>query len=132
MPVDENYPLAPHFLVYVADDGLVPLNFTQSKKILDLLKQQAFQQEAIDPSAFQQFYQNTNHGADMGRYQGILATAIDSIVGKSEEKGTQSLFTRGGTVLTPNSSQGLDDFEVVSYLILLDGSHTRSETGMRN
>lgn len=132
VPVDENYPLAPHFLAYVADDGLVPLNFIQSKKILDLLKQQAFQQEAVDSSAFQLFYQNTGSGADMGRYQEMLATAIDSIVGKSEEKGTQSLFTRGGTVLTPNSSQGLDDFEVVSYLILLDGSHTRSETGMRN
>jgi hypothetical protein len=130
--VDENYPLAPHFLVYVGDDDLVPLNFTQSKKILDLLKQQAFQQEAVDSNAFQQFYQNTNHGADMGRYQELLSTAIDSIVGKSEEKGTQSLFTRGGTVLTPTGSQGLDDFEVVSYLILLDGSHTRSETGMRN
>lgn len=132
IPVDENYPLAPHFLVYVGDDGLVPLNFTQSKKILDLLKQQSFQQEAVDPTAFQQFYQNTNSGADMGRYQELLATAIDSIVGKSEEKGTQSLFTRGGTVLTPTSSQGLDDFEVVSYLILLDGGHTSSETGMRN
>ena len=57
VPVDENYPLAPHFLVYVVDDGLVPLNFTQSKKILDLLKQQAFQQEAINSSAFQLFYQ---------------------------------------------------------------------------
>ena len=132
VPVDENYPLAPHFLVYVDDDGLVPLNFTQSKKILDLLKQQAFQQDAVDSSAFQMFFQNTNSGADMARYQGMLATAIDSIVGKSEEKGTQSLFTRGGTVLTPTSSQGIDDFEVVSYLILLDGSHTRSETGMRN
>lgn len=132
VPVDENYPLAPHFLVYVVDDGLVPLNFTQSKKILDLLKHQAFQQDAVDSSAFQMFYQNTNSGADMGHYQGMLATAIDSIVGKSEEKGTQSLFTRGGTVLTPTSSQGLDDFEVSSYLILLDGGHTISESGMRN
>ena len=68
----------------------------------------------------------------MGHYQELLAIAIDSIVGKSEEKGTQSLFTRGGTVLTPTSSQGLDDFEIVSYLILLDGGHTISETGMRN
>ncbi|MBW9258594.1 MAG: DEAD/DEAH box helicase family protein [Candidatus Thiodiazotropha sp. (ex. Lucinisca nassula)] len=131
VPVDENYPLAPHFLVYVGDDGLVPLNFTQSKKILDLLKQQAFQQDAVDTSAFQLFYQDTNSGADMGRYQELLATAIDSIVGKSEEKGTQSLFTRGGTVLTPTSSQEIDDFEVVSYLILLDGSHTSSEAGVR-
>jgi SNF2 family DNA or RNA helicase len=129
VPIDENYPLAPHFIVYVGNDGLVQLNFTHSKKILDLLKQQAFQQVAVDANAFQQFYQNTNNGADMGHYRELLATAIDSIVGKSEEKGTQSLFTRGGTVLTPTSSQGLDDFEVISYLILLDEVPASIETG---
>ncbi|HFD86088.1 MAG TPA: helicase [Gammaproteobacteria bacterium] len=120
VPVDDNYPLSPHFLVYVDDEAQVLLNFTQSKKILDLLKQQAFQQQATDPVAYHQFYRLTKQGADMSHYQQLLATAIDSIVGKSEEKGTQSLFTRGGTVLTPTSSRGLDDFEVVSYLILVD------------
>ena len=42
--VDENYPLAPYFLVYVSDDAVIELNFTQSKKVLDLLKRQAFTQ----------------------------------------------------------------------------------------
>ena len=54
----------------------------------------------------------------MHSYQQLLATAIDSIVGKSQEKGVQSLFSRGGTVLTPESSQSIEDFEVVCYLIL--------------
>jgi hypothetical protein len=36
--VDSNYPLAPYFLVYVSDNAVVELNFTQSKKIIDLLK----------------------------------------------------------------------------------------------
>ena len=40
--VDDNYPLAPYFLVYVSDDAVIELNFTQSKKVLDLLKRQAF------------------------------------------------------------------------------------------
>jgi len=120
VPVDENYPLAPHFLVYVSEDGLVPLNFAQSKKILDLVKQQAFQRKTIDVEAMVTFDLATRNGADMIHYQHLLATAIDSIAGKSKEKGTQSLFARGGTVLTPTSSQGIDDFEVISYLILLN------------
>lgn len=118
--VDENYPLAPHFLVYICNEGTVPLNFTQSKKILDLIKQQAFQRKSIDIDAMYSFDRATSNGADMSHYQHLLATAIDSIAGKSEEKGTQSLFARGGTVLTPTSSQGIDDFEVVSYLILIE------------
>jgi hypothetical protein len=54
----------------------------------------------------------------MQHYQHLLAVAIDSIAGQSQEKGVQSLFARGGTVLTAASSQGIEDFEVISYLIL--------------
>ncbi len=54
----------------------------------------------------------------MSDFQHLLAVAVDSIAGKSEEKGIESLFTKGGTVLTATSSQGIEDFMVVSYLIL--------------
>lgn len=118
--VDDNYPLAPHFMVYVSDAGQIALNFTQSKKILDLLKQQAMLNKSVNETASHLFNQRSKQGADMQHYQQQLALAIDSIAGTSIEKGTQSLFTRGGTVLTPTSSQGMDDFEVVNYLILLD------------
>ena len=60
----------------------------------------------------------TKSGADMSQYQALLSDAIDSIRGKSEEKGVESLFQSGGTLLEPNSTQGMEDFEVVSYLIL--------------
>jgi len=120
VPVDDNYPLAPHFMVYVRDDDQIALNFAQSKKILDLLKQQAMENKIVDEDAIDLFNLQTKQGAGMQHYQQQLAVAIDSIAGTSEEKGTQSLFTRGGTVLTPTSTQGMDNFEVVSYLILLD------------
>ncbi len=54
----------------------------------------------------------------MSHFQHLLAVAVDSVAGKSEEKGIESLFTKGGTVLTATSSQGIEDFMVVSYLIL--------------
>jgi hypothetical protein len=44
--------------------------------------------------------------------------AIESIVGKTEEKGVESLFTRGGTSLTKDHLKGGDDFEVVSFLVI--------------
>jgi len=39
-------------------------------------------------------------------------------VGKEEEKGVESLFSRGGTVLSKDTFQGIEDFEVISYLII--------------
>ncbi|KFI21395.1 helicase-related protein [Nitrosococcus oceani] len=118
--VDDNYPLAPYFLVYVSDDAVIELNFTQSKKVLDLLKRQAFNHSDIDEAAASHMNDATKQGRDMEHYQYLLAVAVDSIAGKSEEKGVESLFTKGGTVLTATSSQGIEDFAVVSYLILVN------------
>ncbi|MGP8286851.1 ATP-dependent helicase, partial [Halomonas sp. AOP7-C1-8] len=118
--VDDNYPLSPYFLVYVTDDADIRLNFTQSKKVLDLMKRQAFMAHGVDKVAAQELNAVTKNGSDMEHYQHLLAVAVDSIAGKSEEKGVQSLFAKGGTVLTATSSQGIEDFAVVSYLVLLD------------
>lgn len=118
--VDDNYPLAPYFLVYVSDEAVVELNFTQSKKVLDLLKKHGLSATSVDSEAAGQINDRTRNGSDMAQYQQLLAVAVDSIAGKSEEKGVQSLFARGGTVLTATSSQGIEDFAVVTYLIITD------------
>ena len=123
--VDENYPLAPYFLVYVSDGAVIELTFTQSKKVLDLLKRQSFTHTEIDADAANHVNAVTKHGRDVEHYQHLLAVAVDSIAGKSEEKGVESLFTKGGTVLTATSSQGIEDFAVVSYLILIDGKNAK-------
>ncbi|WP_044435584.1 helicase-related protein [Acinetobacter ursingii] len=124
--VDSNYPLAPYFLVYVSDDAVVELNFTQSKKIIDLLKRQAFKHTTVVSQAVELMESRTRYGQDMEHYQHLLAVAVDNIAGKSEEKGIESLFIRGGTVLSATSSQGIEDFTVVSYLILTDNPGNES------
>lgn len=129
--VDGNYPLAPYFLVYVSDEADKPrvkLNFTQSKKVLDLLKRQAFLHNEVDDDCVALINTKTKNGRNLEHYQHLLALAVDSIAGKSEEKGVESLFTKGGTVLTATSSQGIEDFAVVAYLILVDA--VRSEKGL--
>ena len=118
--VDENYPLVPYFLVYVSDEAAIELNFTQSKKVLDLLKRQAYTYSAVDTNAANHVNTTTKNCRDMEHYQHLLAIVVDSIARKSEEKGIESLFVKGGTVLTATSSQGIEDFAVVSYLILVD------------
>ena len=65
------------------------------------------------------FSAETGDGAGMSKYQALLAKAVAAITGKTEEKGVESLFQRGGTVLSKDTFQGIDDFEVVAYLIVL-------------
>ncbi|WP_372837461.1 helicase-related protein [Phaeovulum sp.] len=115
---EDGYALAPYYLTYVADDGAVPLNFVQSKKILDILKKQGHGKRSPDSAAIARKNAVTRNGKDMSHYRTLLEVAVASIVGKSEEKGVESLFTRGGTNLTKDSFQGMEDFEVVSYMVV--------------
>ncbi len=116
--IDSTYALAPYYLVYVADTGEVLLNFPQAKKILDLLKKLSLGRSHPDMEAVKRFNTITLNATDMNHYQNLLAKAVAAITGKAEEKGVESLFHRGGTALSKESFQGMDDFEVVSYLII--------------
>jgi len=113
------YAIAPYYLVYVSDSGEIRLNFTQTKKTLDLFKKLSLGRSQSNALALEQFNTATRNGADMSQYQALLAKAVTAITGKAEEKGVESLFQRGGTVLTKESFKGIDDFEVMAYLIVL-------------
>lgn len=115
---DASYALSPYYLLYISDTGTVKYHFTQAKKILDILKKQGLSWQHPDPKAINLFQQDTEQGKDMIHYRHLLEVAINSIIGKSEEKGVESLFSRGGTVLTKDSFKGIEDFEVISYLLI--------------
>lgn len=115
---EEEYALAPHYLAYVTDKGEVRFGYTQAKKVLDVLKKQSMGRREPDQNAIARMNSQTKNGRDMSHYRSLLEKAVNGIVGKSEEKGVESLFSRGGTNLTKESFHGMDDFEVVSYLIV--------------
>ena len=115
---EDGYALAPYYLTYVTDDGQVNLNFVQSKKILDVLKKHGHGKRQPDTAAIARMNAITKSGKDMSHYRSLLEAAVSSIIGKSEEKGVESLFSRGGTNLTKESFQGMEDFEVISYMVV--------------
>ncbi len=113
--VDKNYPLLPYFLVFVADSGDVVFSFTQAKKILDVIKTLCLHNQDIDQTALE----NKEAKPD-SHYQNLLEKAVESIAGKSEEKGVESLFNRGGTLLSKETSGSVNDFEVMSYFVITE------------
>lgn len=116
---DSTYALAPYYLVYITDAGDLLLNFTQAKKSLDIFKKLSLGQSQPDNTAVAHFNTLTHEAADMSHYQDLLAKAVASITGKAEEKGVETLFQRGGTQLSKDTFQGIDDFEVIAYLVIL-------------
>lgn len=115
---DANYALAPYYIVYVAENGDIVFNHLQGKKSLDIFKKLCAMNKELDSKSIEALNAQTKKGKDMGVYQYMLECAMQSIVGKTEEKGVESLFARGGTVLTQDHFSGIEDFEVISYLII--------------
>ena len=116
---DGGYPLAPHYLVHIGDDGAVLLPYTQAKQILDRLKRLCLGRDLPDAGASNRFDRVTRDGEDMRQAQQLLAASVASVVGKSEERAVTSLFTPGGTHALRGEFAGIQDFEVLAFLVLL-------------
>ena len=116
---DSSYPLSPHFLVHVGDDAAVVLPYTQAKQILDRLKRLCVGRDLPDAGACARFDRATRDGEDMRPAQRLLAAAVAAIVGKSEERAVASLFAPGGTHALKGEFAGINDFEVVAFLVVL-------------
>lgn len=109
--------LNPYFLVYVKESGEVLLNFIQSKKILDIYKKVCLGENTLFSDLISEFNRETNNAKDMSKFTNFLEKTVENIVGKEEEKGLDSLFSFGETVLN-NSVQNMDDFELISFLVI--------------
>ncbi|MCW8175552.1 helicase-related protein [Verminephrobacter aporrectodeae] len=119
--IDPSYPLAPHYLVHVSEDGTVLLPYTQTKRTLDYLKRMALGRTAPDAMACARFDRSTKHGEDMRHTQELLSAAVASIAGKSQERAVASLFSPGGTHAMKGEFAGANDFEVLAYMVILSG-----------
>ena len=116
---EPGYPLAPHYLVHVGGDGAVLLAFTQAKQVLDRLKKLCIGRDLTDDSACARLDKTTRNGENMSATQQLLAKAVASVVGKKEERAVASLFSPGGTHAMKGEFAGINDFEVVAFLVVL-------------
>jgi SNF2 family DNA or RNA helicase len=116
---EPGYPLSPHYLVHVGEDGATLLPFTQAKQVLDRLRRLCVGRDYPDAGTCARFDKATRNGENMAAIQKLLAAAVTSVVGKKEERAVASLFTSGGTHAGKGEFAGMNDFEVVAFLVLL-------------
>lgn len=110
--------LYPYYLVYVNKDGSIHVKNTNPKKILDLYKVLCQTKDEPIERLVKDFNKNTNNGVDMSEYTDLLEKAVYDIKGIVEQKGIQSLFQIGQATLLDNTVSGLNDFELVSFLVV--------------
>lgn len=116
---EPGYPLAPHYLVHVGEDAVTLLPYTQAKQILDRMRRLCVGRDFADAGCCTRFDKASRNGEEMTVVQKQLAAAVASIVGKKEERAVASLFTPGGTHAAKGEFAGMNDFEVVAFLVVL-------------
>jgi hypothetical protein len=113
--------LHPYYLVYVAQDGEILVNHSEPKRLLDLVRAACKEQNEAIPAAYHAFNRATDDGRKMETYSGLLNTAIRSMIELKEEKDLDSLFSGGRTSALLNTITGLDDFELIAFLVIMKG-----------
>ena len=110
--------LHPYYLVYLKDDGEVIYNHLDVKSTLDVLRTTAKGKTEPIAELCRKFNRETKDGAKMDKYNALLDSAVASIIEVKEQNDLQSLFTVGSKVLFQQSIDGLDDFELVSFVVV--------------
>jgi hypothetical protein len=118
--INQQNRLHPFYLVYIADDGEIIADHTEVKRLLDLIRSSCKGRSVPVPDVCRTFNERTEDGRNMEHYSGLLSTAIRSMVEVKEEKDLDSLFSGGRTTALTHTIAGLDDFELIGFLVIED------------
>lgn len=110
--------LHPYYLVYIKMNGELMLNHVDSKKILDAMRMLAKGKTKPIEDVCKELSAETDDYHKMDKYSDLLKHSIASILQKEEEKEILSLFRSGGTTALQEKIKGIEDFKLVSFLII--------------
>ncbi|MBB3965738.1 helicase-related protein [Rhizobium metallidurans] len=116
--VNQQNRLHPYYLVYVRDNGEVAVDHTQVKRLLDLIRASCKDQSEPVQKVCRLFNERTQDGRKMEQCSSLLSAAISSMIEVKEEKDLDSLFSGGRTTALVNTIAGLDDFELIAFLVV--------------
>lgn len=120
--------LHPHYLVYLDDEGNVIADHTEVKHLLDLIRAGCRGLDEPVSEVCRIFNVATGEGSDMAQYSELLTRAIRSMIEVTGEQDLDSLFTPGTTTALTQTINGLDDFELIAFLAVVDPDSEVSAT----
>lgn len=116
--IDNQNRIHPFYMVYIGIDGEVICDYLNPKKMLDDIRLLCRGKNEPIKHLCKQFNEETDDGRDMVEMSELLSEAIESIINSKEESDIDSLFSAGGTSALMSSVSGLDDFELICFLVI--------------
>lgn len=116
--IDNQNRIHPFYMVYIGVDGEVVCDYLNPKKLLDTVRLLCRGKSEPIASLCERFNRETDDGRNMADMSQLLSDAIHSIVDVKEESDIDSLFSAGGTSALLSEISGLDDFELICFLVV--------------
>lgn len=116
--IDNQNRIHPFYMVYIGMDGEVICDYLNPKKMLDDIRLLCRGKKEPIKELYQKFNKETDDGRDMSEMSELLSESINSIIDVKEESDIDSLFSAGGTSALMSTVSGLDDFELICFLVV--------------
>ena len=110
--------LHPYYLVYLDDAGNVVRNHMEVKAILDVLRTTCKHHSEPIADLCRAYNRETKDGYKMDKYSKLLDESIESILDVKEANDLDALFNSGSDVLFNSGIKGLDDFELITFVVI--------------
>lgn len=110
--------LHPFYMVYLSHNGEVICDHLSPKTMLDNMRAACKGKHEPDKALCRIVSKETKDGRNMSHYSDLLQDAIHSIIEVKEESDIMSLFSVGETTALKNDIKGLDDFELICFLVI--------------
>lgn len=116
--VDNRNRIHPFYMVYISTNGEIICDYLNPKKLLDDIRLLCRGKSKPLPEVYERFNRETDDGRNMADMSELLSEAINSIIAVKEESDIDSLFSAGGTSALMSAVSGLDDFELICFLVI--------------
>ena len=116
--IDKQNRLHPFYMVYIETNGEVVCDHLSPKELLDKIRSLCKGKTLPVMDVCREFNAETKDGRDMRRISLLLTDAIDSIIEVKAESDIDSLFSPGGTTALDMRIDGLEDFELICFLVV--------------
>ena len=116
--IDNQNRIHPFYMVYIGIDGDIVCDYLNPKKLLDTVRLLCRGKKEPMLTLCRKFNEETDDGRNMEEVSSLLNDAINSIIDVKEESDIDSLFSAGGTSALMSEISGLDDFELICFLVV--------------
>ncbi len=116
--IDNQNRIHPFYMVYIGNNGDIICDYLNPKKLLDTIRLLCRGKVQPITSLCDKFNSETDDGRNMKNVSQLLSDAINSIIDVKEESDIDSLFSTGGTSALLSEISGLDDFELICFLVV--------------